>query len=99
MKEISFLYRLLFNREKNHYNIQHLELFHSDNYLRPNHPNYKLCPKCNLVATNNKEVVDQFGFKNVNGKLNTQSWCKHCRKINYINKPAKLMKQLKIDIS
>ena len=33
-----------------------------------------------IEAKTNKDVVNIFGFKNINGKLYSQSWCRDCRK-------------------
>ena len=79
MKIISFIYKLLFNRNRKESNQNNPELFHTDNYLRPNHGNYRECPKCKVGATTNKEIVDLFGIVNINNKPKFQSWCRKCR--------------------
>jgi len=79
MKIISFIYKLLFDRNPKVSNQNNPELFHTDNYLRPNHKNYRECPRCNAKATTNKEIVDLFGIVNVNNKPKFQSWCRKCR--------------------
>ncbi len=38
------------------------------------------CPKCNLVATSRKNIEEKFGFRNMEGIVRAQSWCKICRK-------------------
>ena len=79
MKIISFIYKLLFNRTKKEFNPRAPELFHSDQYLRPNHKNYKQCPNCRIEAKTNKEIVDLFGIKNLKKGPSFQSWCRQCR--------------------
>ena len=79
MKITSFIYKLLFNRTRREEKIGNPELFHTDNYLRPDHENYRKCPKCNIEANTNKEIVDFFGVVNVNNKPKFQSWCRKCR--------------------
>lgn len=37
------------------------------------------CPACNKAATVVGEVVDLFGFRNLDGFMKPQSWCKKCR--------------------
>tara|TARA_B100001146_G_C16053628_1_gene379005 strand:+ start:266 stop:568 length:303 start_codon:yes stop_codon:yes gene_type:complete len=80
MKIISFLYKLLFDTKRQPKLKNQEELFHSDDYLRPDKINYKQCPKCKNEAKTNKEVVNLFGRMTVNGKPYIQSWCKNCRK-------------------
>ncbi len=80
MKIISFLYRLLFDTKTQPKIKDQEELFHTDDYLRPDKINYRKCPKCKEEAKTNKEVIRFFGRRTVNGKLSTQSWCKNCRK-------------------
>ena len=76
----NILAKLLFDIDKKNDYQSSPELFHSDLYLRPNHSNYRLCPNCSTEAHTNKEIVDKFGLRNVNGKNILQSWCKECRK-------------------
>ena len=61
MRENSFIYKLLFNRISEESRLLDPELFHSDNYLRPDYINYKYCPKCESKAETNREIVDIFG--------------------------------------
>ena len=79
MKVVSFLYKLLFDIDKSNDDVKAPELFHSDIYLRPEHSNFKTCPKCGIATKTNGELVKKFGFKLVNGKNILQSWCKECR--------------------
>lgn len=97
MNVISFLYELLFNpRRKNRKKINP-ELFHSDDFLRPNHPNIRTCPKCNIEASTNKEAVEIFGYRNIKGSASIQSWCTECRN-NKDNKNLEKNNQREIDI-
>ena len=73
---VSFIYKLLFNQDKKDAGLNNPELFHSDNYLRPKHTNYRKCPNCNVEVNTNVSIVDVFGIKNVNGKMEL----KHSRK-------------------
>ena len=79
MKVISFIYKLLFNRIKKELTSEDPELFHSDQYLRPDHKNYRQCPRCKVKAKTNKEIIDLFGVKNLNSGPSFQSWCRECR--------------------
>ena len=63
MIENSFIYRLLFDRISKDSKLLNPELFHTDQFLRPNHTNYKFCPQCKTKAETNKEIVDIFGVK------------------------------------
>ncbi|MDH3658018.1 MAG: DEAD/DEAH box helicase family protein [Nitrosopumilus sp.] len=38
------------------------------------------CPKCDKIATTREGVEKLFGFRNINGFIRPQSWCRHCRK-------------------
>jgi len=38
------------------------------------------CPKCHKKALSRKEVEQRFGFRNVDGVVRPQSWCRVCRK-------------------
>ena len=95
MRENSFIYKLLFNRISEESRLLDPELFHSDNYLRPDYINYKYCPKCESKAETNREIVDIFGVKKISKVSYFQSWCKTCRnsqknktenKVNYIQR-------------
>ena len=79
MKILSFIYKLLFDRKNNQKDSSTPELFHSDNYLRPDYENYRKCPKCMVEAKTNKEIVDIFGVMHINSKPKFQSWCRKCR--------------------
>ncbi len=79
MKVISFIYKLLFNRTNKKSISESPELFHSDQYLRPDHKNYRQCPQCKTEAKTNKEIIDIFGVKNMNRGPSFQSWCRECR--------------------
>ena len=52
---------------------------------------YARCPACNKVATVVAEVVNLFGFRNLDGFVKPQSWCKQCR----ISAPKKHKKHQK----
>lgn len=42
------------------------------------------CPSCDKRATGQKMINERFGYRNVDGIIRPQSWCKKCRvKINY----------------
>ena len=79
MSIISFIYKLLFNSKKNVKEDSQAELFHSDDYLRPDTINYRKCPNCSNEAKTNKDVVELFGIRRVKGRPSVQSWCKNCR--------------------
>ena len=96
---VSFLYKLLFDIDRKNDDQSSPELFHSDIYLRPNHSNYRLCPNCSAEAHTNKEIVDTFGLRNVNGKNILQSWCKECRKSKDYSDATNNNNQENIDIS
>ena len=99
MKIISFIYKLLFNRKNKQSNSDDLELFHSDQYLRPDHKNYKQCPHCKIEAKTNKEIVDLFGVKKLKGGPSFQSWCRECRNTHTDDiAHEKSLKQKKIDL-
>jgi len=38
------------------------------------------CPKCDKVATKREDVEKLFGFRNTDGFIRPQSWCRDCRK-------------------
>lgn len=38
------------------------------------------CPRCNTVAGSRQETDRLFGFRNVDGLVRPQSWCKKCRR-------------------
>ncbi len=38
------------------------------------------CPSCRREAFTRQEVEDRFGFRNMDGVIRPQSWCKSCRK-------------------
>ncbi len=82
MRENSFIYKLLFNRSSLESKLLEPELFHSDNYLRPDHTNYKFCPKCESKAKTNREIIDMFGVKKISKVTYFQSWCRACRNNN-----------------
>ena len=79
MKLTSFLYELLFNIKIPHKSPSQEELFHTDIFLRPNKINFKTCPRCKKEAKTNKDIIDFFGIKRFNEKIQIQSWCKECR--------------------
>jgi len=37
------------------------------------------CPSCGKIAKNYQNVKDEFGYRNVNGVIRPQSWCRKCR--------------------
>jgi hypothetical protein len=39
------------------------------------------CPKCEKSSENRDEVEKLFGFRNMDGFIRSQSWCRNCRKI------------------
>ncbi|MBM3896858.1 MAG: type III restriction endonuclease subunit R, partial [Thaumarchaeota archaeon] len=39
------------------------------------------CPRCNKMATLRDEVEKLFGFRNIDGFIRPQSWCRECRKL------------------
>ena len=42
----------------------------------------KSCPSCNeMIASNDQEIEERFGYRKTNGKSIPQSWCKECRNI------------------
>ena len=79
MNVISFLYELLFDPKRKKRGINAPELFHSDDFLRPNYSNPRVCPKCSIEAKTNKEAAEIFGLRTVNGTQSIQSWCRICR--------------------
>jgi len=87
MRITSFLYRLLFDAKRQPKIRKQEELFHTDDFLRPNKINYRKCPKCSKEAKTNKDIVVVFGTRISNGKPSLQSWCKSCRnELNQKNK-------------
>ena len=80
MSIISFIYKLLFDSENNSDSTVQSELFHSDDYLRPDKINFRKCPNCSTKAETNKNVIELFGVRTINGRSSVQSWCKNCRK-------------------
>ena len=79
MRENSFIYKLLFNRISKDSKLLMPELFHTDQFLRPNHINYRACPRCNAKAKTNKQIIDVFGVKSYHKYRSFQSWCRSCR--------------------
>ena len=39
------------------------------------------CPACGKTANSRDEVEKIFGFRNMDGIIRPQSWCRDCRKI------------------
>ena len=98
MNIISFLYELLFSPKRKKRRMTNPELFHSDRFLRSDHSNYRVCPKCNVEAKTNKEAVDTFGLRVANGRSSIQSWCKNCRNDSKDSPILKSSNQEKIDL-
>ena len=98
MNMISFLYELLFNRKRKKNKNNNPELFHSDDFLRPDHLNPRKCPKCYIEARTNKEITEIFGIRTVDGKPSIQSWCRKCRSDRNESKVPKSENQEEIDI-
>ena len=98
MNLISYLYELLFNRKRKITVNTDPELFHSDDFLRPDHLNIRKCPKCNVEAITNKEATEIFGIRTFNGKPSIQSWCKKCRNKHDEFEASSKNNQKKIDI-
>lgn len=42
---------------------------------------YARCPKCGKDAKSRQEIEKEFGFRNMDGIIRSQSWCRKCRKI------------------
>ena len=40
---------------------------------------YAKCPKCSKEATSRQEIEKKFGFRNMDGIMRPQSWCRMCR--------------------
>mgnify|MGYP001140101642 CR=1 FL=1 len=99
MRILSFIYKLLFNRNSSKKNNTNHELFQSDEYLRPNHENYKDCPRCKVQAKTNKEVIDKFGLMEINGNTYIQSWCRNCRKNKDNVELSKIDQQQEIELN
>jgi len=98
MSVVSFIYELLFNRKRKKKQDLDLELFHSDDFLRPDHINIRKCPKCKVEAENNKQATEIFGIRHIKGKAAIQSWCRECRNDNTLSDSSLLNNQEKIDI-
>ena len=89
----------MFNSKKNVEEESQAELFHSDDYLRPDTINYRKCPNCSSEAKTNKDVVEVFGIRRVNGRPSIQSWCKNCRADKEESSLTLLDEQSKFDIN
>jgi len=37
------------------------------------------CPYCGLQALTFQDIDDKFGFRNIDGRISSQSWCRRCR--------------------
>lgn len=37
------------------------------------------CPRCGVLALSFNEIDDKFGFRNIDGRISSQSWCRNCR--------------------
>ena len=98
MKIFSFLYQLLFKKKRTTPLNEEPELFHSDEYLRPEHENIHRCPKCKIEAKTNKEAIDLFGVRTHKGKPSIQSWCRTCRNNENDNIAESNSSQEKINI-
>ena len=99
MNVISFLYKLLFGYKRKKRKGNNPELFHSDNFLRPNHPNNRACPKCNIEAKTNREAAEIFGIRNTDGFSSIQSWCTNCRNEKKNNQVSREKTQSKMDLN
>lgn len=53
---------------------KHSEMIPSINYVTK-------CPACGKTADSIQEIDKLFGFRNMNGFVRSQSWCRDCRKI------------------
>ena len=42
---------------------------------------YAKCPRCGKLAQSRHEIEKKFGFRNIDGMIKPQSWCRCCRKI------------------
>jgi len=42
------------------------------------------CPRCEKIAINREDVEKLFGFRNMDGFLRPQSWCRDCRKTSIV---------------
>tara|TARA_B100000700_G_C14233883_1_gene484921 strand:+ start:42 stop:332 length:291 start_codon:yes stop_codon:yes gene_type:complete len=96
MNIVSFLYELLFDPKRKKRRRNNPELFHTDDFLRPDYPNIRACPKCNIQAKTNKEAAKIFGLRNIKGFTSIQSWCIKCR--NSKDDKSLKQKQGEIDI-
>ena len=45
---------------------------------------YAKCPKCGKLTQSRQEIKKKFGFRNMDGILKPQSWCRSCRKTQKI---------------
>ena len=39
------------------------------------------CPACNKSSSTREDVDKEFGFRNIDGIIRPQSWCRACRKL------------------
>jgi superfamily II DNA or RNA helicase/tetratricopeptide (TPR) repeat protein len=39
----------------------------------------KSCPKCGITALGSEQINELFGYRNMDGQLRPQSYCRHCR--------------------
>ena len=39
------------------------------------------CPKCGKTAKNHQDTEKDFGFRNIDGIMRPQSWCRECRNL------------------
>jgi len=51
------------------------------------------CPRCKLEAKGDKEIEAKFGFRMIQGKVISQSWCKQCRSGNTIEEIPEIDKK------
>ena len=38
------------------------------------------CPECGMIAKSHEDVKKYFGWRNMNGIMRPQSWCRKCRR-------------------
>lgn len=52
-----------------------------DNHLRTDvsAKEYTKCPKCSKTAKSRQGIEKEFGFRNIDGMIKPQSWCRVCR--------------------
>ncbi len=43
---------------------------------------YTRCPKCHKSAESRQDIERDFGFRNIDGIIRPQSWCRSCRRSN-----------------